>query len=264
MNWQAATALTESTRQEGTQRILLDGQEVEWQLVRSSAAKRLRIKVGPDGIKVVLPDGRDSSEAFAFVAENQAWVGVQLERARKLLTIRRARPSGFVQLRGEFVPVRIAFTQHWRAPNKVLFSDGEITITVGPDSKKSAIRSLENWMRRQARESIEQHLAAFGKRIRRSPNRIYVMGQRTKWGNCSSLGNLSFNWRLIMAPDRVLRYIVAHEMVHLAVPDHSAKFWLTVQSLCPEAERAKQWLVANGRSILSLELDVIAESPLLL
>lgn len=62
------------------------------------------------------------------------------------------------------------------------------------------------------------------------------MGQRTKWGTCSPLA--------------VLRYLVTHEAVHLAVPDHSAKFWLTVQSLCPETERAKQWLVANGRRLL--------------
>ena len=49
-----------------------------------------------------------------------------------------------------------------------------------------------------------------------------------------------------MAPDYVLRYIVTHEMVHLAIPDHSQRFWLAVQSLCPNADRARQWLVANG------------------
>ena len=85
--------------------------------------------------------------------------------------------------------------------------------------------------------------------MKRTPNRVYVMGQRTKWGNCSALGNLSFNWRLIMAPDYVLRYIVTHEMVHLAIPDHSQRFWLTVQSLCPNADRARQWLVANGHRL---------------
>jgi predicted metal-dependent hydrolase len=80
------------------------------------------------------------------------------------------------------------------------------------------------------------------------------MDQRTKWGNCSAQGNLSFNWRLVMAPEFVLRYIVTHEMVHLAVPDHSRKFWLTVQSLCPETERARQWLVANGQLIQLMQL----------
>jgi hypothetical protein len=52
-----------------------------------------------------------------------------------------------------------------------------------------------------------------------------------------------------MAPEHVLRYLVTHEAVHLAVPDHSRKFWLTVLSLCPETERAKQWLSATGQRI---------------
>jgi predicted metal-dependent hydrolase len=84
------------------------------------------------------------------------------------------------------------------------------------------------------------------------------MGQRTKWGNCSAGRNLSFNWRLILAPDFVLRYLVTHEAVHLAVPDHSAKFWLTVQSLCPEMERAKQWLRLNALKI-AVKLDDVCE-----
>ncbi len=84
------------------------------------------------------------------------------------------------------------------------------------------------------------------------------MGQRTKWGNCSADRNLSFNWRLILAPEFVLRYLVTHEAVHLVVPDHSAKFWLTVQSLRAETERAKQWLSANGPR-LAVKLDAICQ-----
>ena len=76
-----------------------------------------------------------------------------------------------------------------------------------------------------------------------------VVGILPKWGNCSPLKNLSFTWRLIMTPDFVLRYLVTHEAVHLAIPDHSQKFWLTVGSLCPESERARQWLCANGHSL---------------
>lgn len=53
-----------------------------------------------------------------------------------------------------------------------------------------------------------------------------------------------------MAPDDVMRCLVTHEVVHLAVPDHSAKFWLTVQSLCPTAERSRQWLAGNAHSLL--------------
>jgi predicted metal-dependent hydrolase len=84
------------------------------------------------------------------------------------------------------------------------------------------------------------------------------MEQRTKWGNCSANRNLSFNWRLILAPDFVLRYLVTHEAVHLAVPDHSTKFWLTVQSLCSEMEQAKRWLSANGLKI-AVKLDRVCK-----
>jgi predicted metal-dependent hydrolase len=251
-------APTETIRTDTSQHVLLDGQEIAWQLVRSSTAKKLRIKVGPDGIKVVLPEGRGTHEAAAFLAENLAWVAEQLARTRKLLALRRPekRAHGRILFRGDEVMVRVVRVNHWRAPNKVVLKGGVITITRKSDNGTAAGKSLENWLRKQARERIEQHVAETAKRLKRVPNRIYVMGQRTKWGNCSALGNLSFNWRLVMAPDAVLRYIVTHEMVHLAVPDHSRKFWLMVQSLCPEAERARQWLVANGHRLHSVELVV--------
>jgi len=251
-------ALAEVNHTDAPQRLLLDGQEVEWQLVRSPTAKKMRIKVGPDGVKVVLPEGRDSREAAAFIADNLHWIAEQLERTRKLLAARRPekRADDHITFRGNEVAVRLVRSDDWRAPNKVVLDDGAITITCAPDSKTPVRRSLENWLRKQARERIAQHVEETFVRLKRKPNRIYVMGQRTKWGNCSGLGNLSFNWRLIMAPDYVLRYIVIHEMVHLAVPDHSRKFWLTVQSLCPDAERARQWLVANGQRLQSLELSV--------
>ena len=60
--------------------------------------------------------------------------------------------------------------------------------------------------------------------------------------------SMALNWRLVMAPDLVMRYVVTHETVHLAVP-HSRKFWLTVQSLCPHTKRARHWPVPNGQLI---------------
>lgn len=260
-------ASAETIHTDAPQRLLLDGQEVEWRLVRSSAAKKLRIKVGLDGIKVVLPEGRDSSEAAAFVADNRDWVAEQLERTHKLLAARRPErcANGRIAFRGEIVAVSVVCSDDWHGPNKVALDGATITITCARGSKTPARRSLENWLRKQARERIDQHVVEMAKRLKRVPNRIYVMAQRTKWGNCSALGNLSFNWKLVMAPDAVLRYIFTHEMVHLAVPDHSRTFWLTVQSLCPDAERARQWLVANGQRLQSVELAVndslLAVSP---
>src|SRR5205814_10482740 len=131
-----------------------------------------------------------------------------------------------------------------------------------PDrSRPTAGRTLQNWLRKQAKGAIQAHLKSILPRIKRSPGKIYVMAQRTKWGNCSALGNLSFNWRLIMAPDFVLRYLVTHEAVHLAIPDHSANFWLTVQSLCHETERAKQWLCSHQAQLQVDLASALEETP---
>lgn len=201
---------------------------------------------------MIVPDCRTGEDALAFLTANEAWAIAQLERARKLAVLRRpsTRTHGQVLFQGESLPVHVIRSVGWRASNRVVLEDGRISITCALSGSTPPARSLENWLRKQARDRITQHLATVIKRIKRSPGRIYVLGQRKKWGNCSALGNLSFNWRLIMAPDHVMQYIVTHEMVHLAVPDHSPKFWLTVQSLCPGTERSRQWLVANGQRLM--------------
>jgi predicted metal-dependent hydrolase len=147
---------------------------------------------------------------------------------------------------GERTTIRIEAPEKPAYRSTVHFVDGNIVIRQGRTSSTPVARMLELWLRRQARKAIEAHLLVLTSRLRAKPHRTYIMGQRTKWGNCSAKRNLSFNWRLILAPDFVLRYLVTHEAVHLAIPDHSAKFWLTVQSLCRETEKAKQWLSAYG------------------
>ncbi|WP_202370610.1 M48 family metallopeptidase [Pseudomonas sp. MWU318] len=241
----------EVVRVSSLQRLLLDGQEVECRLTYSKSAKKLRIKVRPDEVEVVIPKVREKHEALAFVTENKTWVLEQIGRAQKLRSLRRPekRMQGCILFRGDLLQLKVIRVKSWHAPNKVVLAKDEICITCAYETMTPTSRSLENWLRKQARESIEKHVEDARKRLNRSPHRIYVMEQRTKWGNCSALGNLSFNWRLIMAPDYVLHYIVMHEMVHLAIPDHSQKFWLAVQSHCSNMDRARQWLVANGHRL---------------
>lgn len=102
---------------------------------------------------------------------------------------------------------------------------------------------------RQAKVDIAERLRVRGKEMRQKPGRVYVMGQRTKWGGCSRRRNLSFNWRLVMAPPEVLDYIVVHELAHLAEPYHSTKFWLIVRSYCPNYERHRRWLRDNEHRV---------------
>ena len=224
--------------------IVLRGNCVDYDVVVSKAARQSRLRVGPGGVEVIQPTGVGEEEASTFLRRNENWVLAQLERVSSLHALKRPtiRQPSEILYRGESTQVRVEIAETKAHSNHVRWSGGEIIVLRGLETRTSAVRGLENWLRRQARSAIADCLPALTARIRQRPGRVYVMDQRTKWGNCSSRGNLSFNWRLVLAPDFVLRYLVTHEVVHLAVPDHSAKFWLTVQSLCPETERAKQWL----------------------
>ncbi|MFZ1643555.1 MAG: SprT family zinc-dependent metalloprotease [Candidatus Contendobacter sp.] len=228
--------------------IHLAGRRVDYRLIRSKAAKRLRVRVGPAGVEVVQPAAQRVGAVEAFLHANDQWIIAQLERIERLYPVRRphASASGEILYRGAPTPVQIMDHAHRQGPAKVIFEQDRLMIIRGRESRTAPAKTLENWLRKQARTAIEQHVAVVAGQLRRTPRTIYIMDQRTRWGSCSSRQNLSFNWRLIMAPEFVLHYLVTHEVVHLAIPDHSKRFWLTVQSLCPETERARQWLCANG------------------
>lgn len=239
-------------KQTTVHQIQLGQRQIDYRVRVSHAAKKLRIRIGSDGIEVVRPALRNGYDVLPFLERNSHWILEQLRRIERLRKLRRPeiRKVGEILFHGEPTAVRIHVTRSLAPGNKVTYSDGELHIYRGLRSRTPVEHSLENWLRKQARAEIDDHLAIVLGRLHHRPGRVYVMGQRTKWGNCSSQRNLSFNWRMIFAPNFVLRYLVTHEAAHLAVPDHSAKFWLIVQSLCRDTERAKQWLVANGRRLL--------------
>lgn len=227
--------------------IHLAGRQVDYRLIHSKAARRLRVCVGLAGVEVVRPAARKAGEVEAFLLANAPWIIAQLERIERLYPARSplTRDGGEILYRGVPTLVQVVDHAHRRGLAKVVFEQERLIVMRRPESRTSPAKSLEDWLRKQARAAIEQHVAVVASQIQRTPRAIYIMDQRTRWGSCSSHQNLSFNWRLIMAPEFALRYLVTHEVVHLAIPDHSKRFWLTVQSLCPDTEPAKQWLCAN-------------------
>lgn len=234
------------------QKIDLDGLQMDYRLVQSKSARKMRVRVGIDGIEVVKPEGKNILEVETFLKSSRDWIMNQMERVERLRLVRKPvfKNNGTILFRGVMAPIRVEEKDRRKGTNKVLHEDGQLKIILGMRSNTSAAASLENWLRKKAKEEIRKQIDILTEKLGKYPHKIYVMGQKTKWGNCSSLQNLSFNWRLIMAPDFVLRYLVTHEVVHLEVPDHSKRFWLTVQSICPEMDRARQWLVANSDRLM--------------
>lgn len=79
--------------------------------------------------------------------------------------------------------------------------------------------------------------------------RVSVRDQRTRWASCSREGNLSFNWRLTLAPPETLDYVVIHELAHRLEMNHSRRFWAHVEKVCPDHKSHRKWLRKNGEQL---------------
>jgi predicted metal-dependent hydrolase len=110
--------------------------------------------------------------------------------------------------------------------------------------------AVERWYRRHAREEVAPLLDAACARAGTAYSGLQIRGQRTRWASCSSSGAMSFNWRLLLAPPQILEYVVEHEVAHLEVLDHSARFWDLLASRCPDWRAHEDWLRRHGHALL--------------
>lgn len=109
---------------------------------------------------------------------------------------------------------------------------------------------LEKRYRQAAREYIPARVAYFETVIGVTHGAIAIRDQKTRWGSCSARGNLNFNWRLMLAPPRVLDYVVVHELCHRKEMNHSKAFWNAVETVLPDYKELRKWLQDNGRTLI--------------
>ena len=232
-----------ATAQHSAHCIELEGRRIDYVIRISPLAKRCKIRVSLDGVEVVLPRRVSLRQAVSMLREHSAWVLRQLEHQQHRVAAGAALlPENTILLRGEPILVEIIRTTSAGGFGQVDQWDGSLRIRLLVQAATDPIAALETWLRHQARKDIEARLAQRSVEMRQQPRCIYIRDQRTRWGACSRLGNLSFNWRLVMAPPAVLDYVVVHELAHLAEPNHSPRFWLLVAAFCPEFKRHKAWL----------------------
>ena len=204
---------------------------------------RLSVSVAGEPILSVPPKGRPR-DAQAFLQKQKHWLEVRLHR--------RPRPVPFVN--GATIPLRgnnhiIAGTGKLRGQVSLLY-EGETGRILVPGGEKHMARRLTDWLKEQAlsdlKERSDVHASRLGVRI----GKISIRGQSSRWGSCSSAGNLSYNWRLVLAPPHVLDYVAAHEVAHICEMNHSKAFWEKVIQTLPDMERGRAWLKSNGGELM--------------
>jgi predicted metal-dependent hydrolase len=157
-----------------------------------------------------------------------------------------------IMYRGQEYEIR-----HMTYPGKttqLIFRDDKFNIYINSNIRdikliQEEAKQLKLWMIARAEELIKIRTVEYGDLIGVNFNNIRIKDTRTRWGSCSSKGNLNFNFRIIMAPQAVMDYIIVHELCHLKHMNHGKDFWNTVAHYMPDYEIHKQWLKVNGMKL---------------
>jgi predicted metal-dependent hydrolase len=222
-----------------------------------SRRKTIALIIQADGSLLVRAPQRASNRQIAEILEEKSdWISARLAQA-----MARPKPEQHHFTSGE---------QFWylgrtwpllEAPgthDRLEFSGGQFKLSLPTfpvptrSLREAAGRTgkarvlFETWYRRQARQVFEERAALLARRCGFSYRRVKITSARTRWGSCSTLGTLSFTWRLVMAPLAVIDYVVMHELVHTVTIRHGRDFWERVQALVPEYKQYVAWLKENG------------------
>jgi hypothetical protein len=207
---------------------------------RSARARRVRVNVhAHTGVEVVLPQRAPERAAAAAVSELRPWIERRLREAREV--------RDRVAARAGTVPYLDSTLELVLEPGRErVHRDGERLLVPAADPRPA----LERFYRRSARAEIAPRLDRATAAAGSSYSGLDIRAQRTRWASCSANGRMSFNWRLLLAPERVVEYVVWHEVCHLEVLDHSRRFWALLERHWPDYRTDREWLCRNGATLV--------------
>ena len=225
--------------------------EIAYTVRRSSRARHARIVVDAGGVEVVVPQRMALRHVPPLVEEKRRWIERTLRRfreAEQAMPAPQLADGGAVPYLGRELALRVR-VEPGRVRPHVARRGETLHVKVGRPGEDAVRDALERWFKRRARVEVAARLDAAVRGAGTSYSRLTIRSQRTRWASCSSSGAMSFNWRLLLAPEPILDYVVEHEVAHLEVLDHSRRFWRLLASRCPEYREHERWLRVNGTAL---------------
>lgn len=254
--------------------VSLEGKTVPFRLVRVARRRNVHVLVDDDGELSVRAPWRYSLKlAHAAIAEHRPWV---IKSLRSASESRRRRPklvSGSkLSLMDDRLTLQIrvnaqlsllpdsepALLQRGQTGEALTRREGAVYrnrqhLCVELHSLNSGMvrQLLEDWFRQQAAQRLPDRLYELARSLDVEPSRVQIRAQKCRWGSCSSAGDISLNWRLVLLPLSLADYVLVHELCHLRHMDHSRDFWRLVASLIPDY-RSRRERIARLQPRLAL------------
>jgi predicted metal-dependent hydrolase len=209
-----------------TRSILINQQSISYNLRYSRKAKYIRLQISHgSNLELVLPRGYELADAEKFIKQKSDWITKHLRPAKE-------EDEKFLLLGKEIKIIQVyeLFTRK----HKLIFENNELRI-VSPQGSKIDLKKLYDiWLKNFAKRYLPERAYQLAGKYGFIINKVSVRNQKTRWGSCSARGNLSFNFNLVQYKKEIIDYVIVHELCHRKEMNHSKKFWLLVEKICPD------------------------------
>ena len=210
---------------------------------KSQIAKRVSLRVsGVDGnVFLIVPVHVKMKDAEKFVCGKVEWIRKPIVNKIEKVLVKH----------GTVLPIGgVPHTIIAGGGKKIILKEGTI---IAPLKEKSFNLRLKAFLIELARQRFCERTDYYTKLIEKKYSRITIRDTKSRWGSCSVAGNISYSWRLVLAPKSVLDYLVVHEVSHLVEMNHSINFWKQVEALMPNYKEFRFWLKQNGERLHSYQ-----------
>lgn len=211
------------------------------EVVRTNRKKSATIKLDGSKVRINVPKSLSDRKVEELIEKRRAWIETKLQQqALKPQPQKKQYIDGedFFYL-GKSYQLKILMGKN----DQVKISKNFLVVTLKDQNTQTKIRSiLEGWYKERAKELLTKKTIQLAKVIDVHPRQISIKNYRSRWGSCSSTGNLSYNWRIIQAPINIIDYVIVHELCHLIEHNHSPRYWSHVSKHFPKWKECRDWL----------------------
>lgn len=227
---------------------VIHGKGFDAEVIRTDRRKTATVKVEEGRVSVVVPRSTSTEKVQALVNQKTRWI-----REKLLLQQEQEPPRAKEYVSGEcftYLGRNYRLKVESGPVRRVNLKSGRLVVKVPASVQKREqyIQSaLTDWYREHALERLQEKVGRYAKVVGTTPSSVAIRAFTGRWGSCSTKGNMEFNWKVIIAPNRIVDYVVVHELCHLHHHNHSPEFWQCDARIFPDYAESREWLKVNGR-----------------
>ena len=231
--------------------IVIGQRRIPYRLVRSDSARKLKLSMTMDEFRVTAPVKACDSEIQQALSQKHKWIienyAALQEKYEQTHKIARFRTGAKLPYWGRLSQLRTQLADVDTAA--VAYKNGfyvEHPNYSSSEQHDDAIEAaLHIYLRQRFTAEAQSVIRKYSEQLGIEPKSVRITEMAKRWGSCTKAGNVSLDWRLVYAPKRVAAYVVAHELAHLKVSNHSRKFWKLLSSVFGDHQREHLWLQKN-------------------